>query len=68
MAEPYLPDQEITISVFADGTSLPIAERFAQKDGFAPTTAMYPSPKTVAQCCMKPPHSTLFVKHANRPC
>ena len=38
MAEPYLPDQEITISVFADGTSLPIAERFAQKDGFAPTT------------------------------
>lgn len=36
MAEPYLPGQEITISVFADGTSLPIAERFAQKDGVAP--------------------------------
>ena len=36
MAEPYLPGQEITISVFADGTSLPIVERFAQKDGVAP--------------------------------
>lgn len=36
MAEPYLPGQEITISVFPDGTSLPIAERFAQKDGVAP--------------------------------
>lgn len=36
MAEPYLPGQKITISVFADGTSLPIAERFAQKDGVAP--------------------------------
>lgn len=36
MAEPYPPGQEITISVFADGTSLPIAERFAQKDGVAP--------------------------------
>ena len=36
MAEPYLPGQEITISVFTDGTSLPIAERFAQKDGVAP--------------------------------
>ena len=36
MAEPYLPGQEITVSVFADGTSLPIAERFAQKDGVAP--------------------------------
>lgn len=35
MTEPYLPGQEITISVFADGTSLPIAERFAQKDGVA---------------------------------
>ena len=36
MAEPYLPGQEITISVFPDGTSLPIAERFAQKNGVAP--------------------------------
>ncbi len=36
MAEPYLPGQEITISVFPDGTSLPIAERFAQKNGIAP--------------------------------
>lgn len=36
MAEPHLPGQEIIISVFADGTSLPIAERFAHKDGFAP--------------------------------
>ena len=36
MAEPYLPGQEITISGFADGTSLPIVERFAQKDGVAP--------------------------------
>ena len=36
MAEPYLPRQEITVSVFPDGTSLPIAERFAQKNGIAP--------------------------------
>ena len=36
MAEPYLPGQEITISVFPDGTSLPIAERFAQNNGVAP--------------------------------
>lgn len=36
MAEPYLPGQEITVSVFPDGTSLPIVERFAQKRGIAP--------------------------------
>lgn len=42
MAEPYLPGQEITISVFANGTSLPIAERFAQKDGVAPYNSDVP--------------------------
>lgn len=36
MAEPFLPGKEITISVFPDGTSLPIVERFAQKNGVAP--------------------------------
>ncbi len=36
MAEPFLSGKEITVSVFADGTSLPIVERFAQVNGIAP--------------------------------
>ena len=65
MDEPYLPGQEITISVFADGTSLPIAERFAQKDGVAPYNGDVPvteNSRTVLH------ENVPFAVHVNRPC
>lgn len=64
MAEPYLPSQEITISVFPDGTSLPIVERFAQKDGIAPYNGDVP----VTENSRAVPHETDALRTVRRAC
>lgn len=42
IAEPFLSGAEITVSVFPDGTSLPVVERFNHQSGIAPYSGEVP--------------------------